>query len=778
MSEPFDPYYRWLGIPPKDQPPNHYRLLSLELFESDPNVIESAADRQMGFLRTYQTGRHAELSQRLLNEVAAAKVCLLNPEKKAAYDAWLRQQTPSPLSAAAGGSPAPAIDSDLAGEIEQAAHQAVSKRVRQQRRTQQANFLLGTFLVGIAGLAVVLVLVLRNRPAGDDSTAKGGLTAGSPSDPTVKKAPPGPDKTTIQKGDAGHSGPGKEPGRKPPEDTPPEVGKKGPAAPDGTTPYVYPPEDSKTDPSWPSLPETAAKPGGEKQLPDSPSVPAAPPEERSVEPKTPVPPEDEQAKSRKLVAEIYGPEIGRAKTPGERTTLAKKLIASAAETSNDAPARRVLLTTARELAEKAAEPQTAFEAIEALGASFAVDVLKEKAGLLERLAKGARAATERAAAAERILALADEAGDADNYDLAGRLLKSAQQMAARWRDDGLRERALAQARQLHDARQAWSDAAKARETLRTSPEDPEANLVLGKYLAFVKQDWDGGLPRLALGSDAALKALAEQELANPDSLDAKVALANAWWDLGGKLKEGMDRLARLRAGYWYRIVLDELPEGLQKAVVQKRLEEAAALEAAAPPSRAAAKSRLRPYEGTWIVHYSNGTGRRYVIDASGNVAWGTQRGKLAGRGPAWLLDFGDDKLERLRFSPGRLALERYDPAASFPKKPAQLALGEMLNKERRAREMVERVLQGTWRVTFTDRSTAEYTFYPGGEVRSTNRSGRGALDVAEGEIVVRYGNAALDRLELRSPRLLVERFNRAGDYPHTSVGFGTGLRKP
>ena len=73
VAENFDAYHRWLGIPPKDQPPNHYRLLALELFESDPNVIESAADRQMGHLRTYQTGKHADLSQRLLDEVAAAQ---------------------------------------------------------------------------------------------------------------------------------------------------------------------------------------------------------------------------------------------------------------------------------------------------------------------------------------------------------------------------------------------------------------------------------------------------------------------------------------------------------------------------------------------------------------------------------------------------------------------------------------------------------------------------------------------------------------------------------
>ena len=36
MSEAFDPYFQWLGIRPADQPPDHYRLLSIPQFESDP----------------------------------------------------------------------------------------------------------------------------------------------------------------------------------------------------------------------------------------------------------------------------------------------------------------------------------------------------------------------------------------------------------------------------------------------------------------------------------------------------------------------------------------------------------------------------------------------------------------------------------------------------------------------------------------------------------------------------------------------------------------------
>ncbi|HEV3341250.1 MAG TPA: hypothetical protein VG125_12860, partial [Pirellulales bacterium] len=92
MADSFDPYHKWLGISPKDQPPNHYRLLAIEPFESDPDVIEGAADRLMAHLRTFQAGPHSAHSQKLLNECAAARVALLDPQKRAEYDRQLREK--------------------------------------------------------------------------------------------------------------------------------------------------------------------------------------------------------------------------------------------------------------------------------------------------------------------------------------------------------------------------------------------------------------------------------------------------------------------------------------------------------------------------------------------------------------------------------------------------------------------------------------------------------------------------------------------------------------
>ena len=96
MAKAFNPYREWLGIPDHQQPPTHYRLLSIENFESDPGVITNAADRAMMFVRTFQTGQHSAESQQLLNEISAARVCLLNETKKREYDATLCGETLPP----------------------------------------------------------------------------------------------------------------------------------------------------------------------------------------------------------------------------------------------------------------------------------------------------------------------------------------------------------------------------------------------------------------------------------------------------------------------------------------------------------------------------------------------------------------------------------------------------------------------------------------------------------------------------------------------------------
>ena len=88
----FDVYFKWLGIPPADQPPDHYRLLGIPAFTSDADVIANAIDRQVAYVRTFALGPHSLESQRLLNELATARLCLESPQEKSAYDQDLRDR--------------------------------------------------------------------------------------------------------------------------------------------------------------------------------------------------------------------------------------------------------------------------------------------------------------------------------------------------------------------------------------------------------------------------------------------------------------------------------------------------------------------------------------------------------------------------------------------------------------------------------------------------------------------------------------------------------------
>ena len=193
MSGQFDPYHKWLAIPPEEQPPNHYRLLAVTVFESDPDVIDAAADQRMSHLRTYQTGKNAELSQKLLNEISSARICLLNPDQRAAYDEQLRaslveteltplEDTAAPLSAEVQLTNAfetPRVATAPAG--------AVGPAVVQQRRPSKRprRWMLPALLSG--GSLVVLVVIIAIVSSNGDpqqQTAQG--------DTSSKDTPPPP----------------------------------------------------------------------------------------------------------------------------------------------------------------------------------------------------------------------------------------------------------------------------------------------------------------------------------------------------------------------------------------------------------------------------------------------------------------------------------------------------------------------------------------------------------------------------------------------------------
>jgi hypothetical protein len=90
MAEPFDPFREWLEIEPHEHPVDHYRLLGLRRFESDPEMIEAAADERMKKIRSFQTGPRGRITQPILNALSQARLCLVDPQERTSYDEQLR----------------------------------------------------------------------------------------------------------------------------------------------------------------------------------------------------------------------------------------------------------------------------------------------------------------------------------------------------------------------------------------------------------------------------------------------------------------------------------------------------------------------------------------------------------------------------------------------------------------------------------------------------------------------------------------------------------------
>jgi Ca2+-binding EF-hand superfamily protein len=193
MSEDFDPYFKWLGIPPEQQPPNHYRLLGLPEFTDDADVVSHAVDRLMAHLRTFQSGPNSAHSQKLLNEISGARVCLLNADSKAEYDHQLRlemhaQQQAADISAEVpdssptppSSSPETSTEMDALPTTPQirtksaAVASAKYRRQRRKKKTSPVVFVL-VLMVAVSLLGIVLFMVLSDNGA----TPQGGQPTGT-----------------------------------------------------------------------------------------------------------------------------------------------------------------------------------------------------------------------------------------------------------------------------------------------------------------------------------------------------------------------------------------------------------------------------------------------------------------------------------------------------------------------------------------------------------------------------------------------------------------------
>ena len=155
--------------------------------------------------------------------------------------------------------------------------------------------------------------------------------------------------------------------------------------------------------------------------------------------------------------------------------------------------------------------------------------------------------------------------------------------ASKAKDAVLTRAGVVQARNPATARAESAVAHAAAEVLSRNPDDPAANLNMGRYRCITLGDWEAGLPLLAKGSDAELRALALKsvpaagaKMDDTAAADQMLTDANGWWDWAERQPLLPRQRARQHTADLYRRATPKL-SGLTKALATRRGEEVPAL---------------------------------------------------------------------------------------------------------------------------------------------------------------------------------------------------------
>ena len=555
MPKEFDPYHKWLGIAPKDQPPHHYRLLGIDAFEDDRDVIDAAANRVMSYLKELASGDDAAYSQKLLNEVAQARLSLLNREKKAAYDKELKPKLspkklpprkkpeappakelppPSPLPMSPPKAAAPAQALPVAVRVEKTQVNEVKAKPK---------WPVPLVAVGAAALfgAVLLVVVLLTL-LGDSPSSSSGQGATS----------------AITGGDGPNGNSGRNSGNttKPPGKEYAEIKAKMLTAMDSNEAaqlacqilQEHNPDDTQARDvygkwlclekgDWSDGLEQLSK-GGDENL--------------------------RNAATQDLAGAVDASQrFGLGDTWHRLAASDERLsgfldranywydLGLETDAGNDSDA---VERAGRVLKMNSDHP----EANSIVGRRLCLTKGDWKRGV-EQLAKGSDVAIREAASLE--LAGAQDAGQQTRlgdawYDAA----RSDASLS-----DFLHRAVYWYGLALNDADP--DEAARvASRILEVDAEDPTANLVYGKHLCLSDENWQRGLSLLANGSDAGLRDAAIQDMASPSTAPERVRVGDAWYQLANSDTSLTGFLPR--AQRWYELALPDLADTERERVLR------------------------------------------------------------------------------------------------------------------------------------------------------------------------------------------------------------------
>ena len=234
--------------------------------------------------------------------------------------------------------------------------------------------------------------------------------------------------------------------------------------------------------------------------------------------------------------------------------------------------RYVTLREGCEQAAKAGDIALIGSGVDAIASIFAIEAPAEHLRLL-MLIKEFATAEAALAVVDAELAIGGQAIDADDYPLAVKAARAAEELARSAGDAGVQASAKAM---LDRAKLYGEEFAKLGEiTDLPGAYTEEGNSRVGVFQCFVKNDWRSGLEHIVAGSEETYKALAAEELAalaaSPGP-EAQLGIADRWWEVAQKQRGDAREGVLAHAFGWYRRAVNGLTAGA-RVRAEKRIDE-------------------------------------------------------------------------------------------------------------------------------------------------------------------------------------------------------------
>jgi hypothetical protein len=255
-------------------------------------------------------------------------------------------------------------------------------------------------------------------------------------------------------------------------------------------------------------------------------------------------------------------------------SAAARLLVSRAETVETSLRRYALLVEAKQLASEARDTELVFQIVDTIGRYFSIDLIAMKLSAVKQ--QRARTATEQRQLLSHVLALADTAGMANDYETVTAALKLARPMAYRLRDRELNKSLTERTARTVVLTREWVKVKDAAEVLEADPGDANANLRLGLFYCVFREEWPRGLQLMAKGAahipevalvlttgaactlprdqrkrDLEMAKIARVDLQRPPGAVSRIRLGDSWLAVS-KDYSGAPRSRLLsRAGRWY-----------------------------------------------------------------------------------------------------------------------------------------------------------------------------------------------------------------------------------